>query len=367
MDLTLQLQRVKLINQKINDIAAEHDFVHTSPLDHKPPAWINRLQYNPSTNVAAKSSRKWTFKGNVLHSFKEHTGSIRSVAVHDCERYFISGARDCTVKCWAIDREHARRTYYGHRHPVFEVKFVDWDYKVASCDGTVHVWDFEVGKCVLQLEDEASYGSLDSLNDRAMLTMGTNNGVVTLRDVRGNSTNAIEWRLPQAQSGPIKAITTVPDMSMIAIGQSQGYITLVDYRYGILMNSWRAHDGQILNLKSHKMNGSNYLVSSSTDRLLALWNVSKSPACFEKTFKGHRDPIQSFTIYSDGFSNELLSVAGHKIAVASMDTAQQDVKLQRMRFQKSSLKPNQLTTVNALPFHHLMLISSEDGQIKVAS
>ena len=49
-----------------------------------------------------KRNQTWSFSGNVAHTYREHSGAIRSVAVHHTERLFLSAARDDLVKCWDI-------------------------------------------------------------------------------------------------------------------------------------------------------------------------------------------------------------------------------------------------------------------------
>eukprot|EP01121_Diplochlamys_sp_Union-15-3_P012101 TRINITY_DN3583_c0_g1_i2.p1 TRINITY_DN3583_c0_g1~~TRINITY_DN3583_c0_g1_i2.p1 ORF type:complete len:196 (-),score=17.89 TRINITY_DN3583_c0_g1_i2:58-645(-) len=192
-----------------------------------------------------------------------------------------------------------------------------------------------------------------------MMIAGTSSGTITFADLR-NRYETFEWRLPNNQSGIPRTLCIDHGLNIIAVGQSSGYITLVDLHSGLLLHTWKAHDGSILNLQCYVMNDTHFIVSSSTDRLLCLWNISKPVPYLEKTFKGHREPIQSFDIHQ----NDLLSVAGHKIAAASLDSQESVVKLERMRLQKSSLKPNQLTTINILSIHQLILIGSEDGHIK---
>jgi len=252
------------------------------------------------------------------------------------------------------------QTYTGHKHPIFAVEYVDRGNLVASCDNTIHVWDMERGsRKILFEQSESTYTCFAPIDDGRALVSGTALGTINFSDLRTRS-ETCEWKLPSNQSGQPKCICIDTATNIVAVGQNTGYITLIDLKSGLLLHTWRAHDGHVAMLKAHAMHDNHFIVSCSNDRSLVLWNITKSLPMLEKTFKGHRDPIQSF----DFHNNDLLSVAGHKLAAGSLESADSVVTLQRMRMQKSSLKPNQLTTINVLHNHQLILIGSEDGNIK---
>lgn len=173
---------------------------------------------------------------------------------------------------------------------------------------------------------------------------------------------------------------------MIAVGQSSGYITFIDTRSGLLLYSWHAHDGAVLDLKPWNDGHNSFLVSCSQDRNVALWNIhcqvsqsspwnsSISPARSTHTnsvlssvptqqclYKGHRDTMVCFDTYQDC----LFSASGHKVSVSPLATPHPQVKLDRKRLLKPSIKPNYITCMSVLPSSQLLLLGTEDGQIRV--
>jgi WD40 repeat protein len=319
-----------------------------------------------------KRTCMWTFAGVVAHSFREHTNTIKSVAVHETtERVFLSASRDNTVKCWDLLMDASRQTYTGHRSAVSCVDFVDRGSLVASCDGSIHIWELERAMRVMQVEHSSSYLTFCGHQD-GRVVVGATAASITFTDLRA-PLEQCEWILPNNQSGQPKAlcIHTV-DTNLMAVAQTNGYVTLIDMRSGLLLYNWRAHDAPIIDLKPYGTS----LISSSQDRTIAMWDItgcgtaggslmstvsnSGNPRLVTN-FKGHREPVISFDVYQD----DLFTVSGHKLSIAALRGQGSVVKLERRRLLKSSLKPNHLTTINVLPWHQLAVVGTDDGQVKV--
>ena len=47
-------------------------------------------------------------------------------------------------------------------------------------------------------------------------------------------------------SGNIRCATVSPDAAWIAMGYSTGVVTMLDIRTGLITASWKAHEGEIL-------------------------------------------------------------------------------------------------------------------------
>jgi WD40 repeat protein len=356
-------------------------------------------------------NQTWNFSGQVGHSFKEHSNAIRCVHVHDNERLFLTGSKDTTVKCWDMLSEGAsRQTYTGHRFAVTHAEFVDRGNLVASCDGSVHVWELERGNKLANMEAAsvsayASNSSRDrespsavftcftSHQDGRVVVCGTSLSTVTFTDLRAEQEVVCEWYLPtnaatsssSVSQGPASgpggssgtttgaSPSTYPrsislghlDQNLMVVGQSSGHVTLIDIRSGILLHNWRAHDAPIISLKSVP-DAPGFLVSASLDKTIALWDISNantaSPSILTH-FKGHSDPLISFDI----FKGTLYSISGQKIAIAPLFGQPSLVTLEKRKLIKTTaLKlTNQLTSFNVLQSHHLALVGADDGTIKV--
>lgn len=71
-------------------------------------------------------------------------------------------------------------------------------------------------------------------------------------------------------SGLVRCIAVSPSGYWIASGQSSGFITVLDTRTGLVLSSWRAHDGEVLQLIA---SDDNTLISSSLDQNTSVWNI----------------------------------------------------------------------------------------------
>lgn len=373
---------------------------------------------------ALSPHQTWNFGAQIGHVFKEHSSNIRCISVHDNERLFLSGSKDTTVKCWDLLSEgSSRQTYTGHKASVSHAEFVDRGNLVASCDGTLHVWELERGTRLANLEaatvspyasstaagKEFSGSTLNfssssspspfftcftSHQDGRVIVGGTSVSTVTFTDLRADADVVCEWFLPSttfsspsgssssssgsslsssSSTGSSNSPAPYPrsislglmDQNMMLVGQMSGHITVIDVRSGLLLHHWRAHDAPITSLKPVP-DSPGFMVSSSLDKTLALWDVSNassaSPQCLTY-FKGHSDPNISF----DVFRGSLYSVSGQKFSIAPLFNQPSSVLIEKRKLLKtSSLKlTNQLTSFAILQSQHMALLGSDDGTIKV--
>ena len=79
-----------------------------------------------------------------------------------------------------------RWTYSQHKRSVFNVTFIESVRVVASCCGSLHLWDPWVGEC-LHVDNKSSISAVTS-NQRTIVT-GTNDGSIKLIDLRKPSSS----------------------------------------------------------------------------------------------------------------------------------------------------------------------------------
>jgi WD40 repeat protein len=93
-------------------------------------------------------------------TLREHTAAVRALAVHDNERFILSGSKDGVVKLWSLSAvDHAKITYSGQRLQAIQaVHFVDYGKLFALCDGNViQLCDVERGTLITQFDHENGY------------------------------------------------------------------------------------------------------------------------------------------------------------------------------------------------------------------
>lgn len=392
----------------------------TAPVVHTfgPPQPVAPYSLGLAANVSSPNftgwppqlspQQAWNFSAQTGNVFKEHSSNIRCISVHDNERLFLSGSKDSTVKCWDMLSEgSSRQTYTGHRLGVTHAEFVDRGNLVASCDGTLHVWELERGTKLANMDaatvspyasssaaaganrDSSPYFTcFTSHQDGRVLVCGTSVSTVTFSDLRAGEDVVCEWFLPATSFSPSSSGTTASssalnspsvgptphprsislglmDQNMMVVGQTSGHLTVIDIRSGLLLHHWRAHDSTITALRPVP-DSPGHLVSSSADKTLALWDVtnaaSSSPLILTY-FKGHSEPQISFDI----FKGSLYSISGQKFSIAPLFNQPPSVLIEKRKLLKTStLKlTNQLTAFSILQSQHMALVGSDDGSIKI--
>jgi len=68
-----------------------------------------------------------------------------------------------------------------------------------------------------------------------------------------------------------------PSGHWVAVGQSSGYLTILDMRTGMVLASWKGHEGEVLQLVAAS---DNILVSSSLDQTVSVWTAADGKLSF---------------------------------------------------------------------------------------
>lgn len=141
----------------------------------------------------------------------------------------------------------------------------------VSCDSGVHVWDPFVG---------AQVGLLDSHKltpvsvvktypaPSPLVLAGTAESTIKLIDARTLS-YVNEWKVSTNNSGSVRCIAVSPSGTWIACGLSSGQLILFEGRTGVIVNTWKATDGELLQLIAPN---DQHIISSSLDYNICVWS-----------------------------------------------------------------------------------------------
>ncbi|TKY51206.1 inactive serine/threonine-protein kinase lvsG [Spatholobus suberectus] len=315
-----------------------------------------------------KDDLPWKIRASVIYSIRAHHGAVRSLAVQDECTVFTAGIGQGykgTVQKWELSQTNCLSGYHGHEEVVNDICILSSSGRVASCDGTIHIWNSQTGKQILvfaesQTEsghptshpssvskinsDQANVLNLNTLSNGIFssafdsslytcmhllysaetLVVGTGNGSLRFIDVargqklhiwRGESTESSFPSLISAicSTGSDKmqagGISTLP--SFIAAGLSSGHCKLFDAKSGNVISSWRAHDGYVTKLAAPE---EHLLISSSLDRTLRVWDLRMNLPSQPIIFRGHSDGISSFSIWGQ----DVISISRNRIGLLSL-------------------------------------------------
>uniref|UniRef100_K7LL71 BEACH domain-containing protein n=1 Tax=Glycine max TaxID=3847 RepID=K7LL71_SOYBN len=367
-----------------------------------------------------KDDLPWKIRATVIYSIRAHHGAVRSLAVNQDEcTVFTAGIGQGykgTVQKWELSRTNCLSGYHGHEEVVNDICILSSSGRVASCDGTIHIWNSQTGKQILvfaesQTEsghptshpsssskinsdqanvlnlntlssgilssafDSSLYTCMHLLNSAETLVVGTGNGSLRFFDVargqklhiwRGESTESSFPSLISAicSTGSDKmqagGISTFP--SFIAAGLSSGHCKLFDAKSGNVISSWRAHDGYVTKLAAPE---EHLLVSSSLDRTLRVWDLRMNLSSQPIIFRGHSDGISSFSIWGQ----DVISISRNRIGLLSLSKSPNEthhISPQKLYVSDNGQRSlSALSSISILPFSRLFLIGTEDGYLRI--
>ncbi|ELT99451.1 hypothetical protein CAPTEDRAFT_196137 [Capitella teleta] len=295
------------------------------------------------------SDRSFNFKQIKLQSFCAHSNTVRSMAILDNENSFLSASKDRTVRLWV----GCQWTYKSHRRSVFSVHFLESSRLVASCDGSVHVWDPFVGMMVREMECAKSsmvtvLGTLPAPHHG--LVTASSDSVLRFIDVRSGSLSH-EFRCSTIPAGQIRCLAVSPDCRWLAVGHSTGVLSTIDVRTGLLIGSWKGHENDVIQVKT--VNSKNF-VTTSLDQTVNLWGKEDSKPI--QSHKGFSDSVNCINLFEDSV---ICAYAQNRIGVRSFKGKPAGAS--------SKLKPDVfkgvLTSMEVLPLNRLLLLGADSGNI----
>ncbi|KAL6571721.1 hypothetical protein OROHE_003364 [Orobanche hederae] len=307
-----------------------------------------------------KDELPWKFRASLIQSVRAHHGALRSFAVcqNECT-VFTAGVGPGfkgNIQKWELSRVDCTSCYNGHDEVVNDIFVLASSGKVASCDGTVHIWNGQTGKLIsvfsesslastqLTERDEEnmlhfnplpsgmlstgfhgnSYTTMDYFEFCDRLLLGTGNGSLRFIDVNQGQKLHL-WRSESIDAGFPSLISSIcssssvnkhPDEtvgppSWIAAAFSTGYCRLFDMRSGKIIASWQAHDGYVTKLAAA---GDYQLVSSSLDKTLRIWDLRRNWTQEHTIYRGYSDGVSGFSLWGQN----VISICRNKIALSSL-------------------------------------------------
>ncbi|XP_031256379.1 protein GFS12 [Pistacia vera] len=369
-----------------------------------------------------KDEFTWKIRASVISSVRAHHGALRSLAVcrDECTVFTagIGPGFKGTVQKWELTRINCVLGYYGHEEVVNDICVLSSSGRIASCDGTVHVWNSQTGKLLSVFAepsmDSAHLGSplspvskinadqanmlnsntlssgiltstfdgslytcLHHLESVERLVVGTGNGSLRFIDIaqgqklhlwRGESTESgfpsLVSAICSCGSGTMQAGGAITSSSWIAAGLSSGQCRLFDVRSGNVIASWKAHDGYVTKLAAPK---DHLLVSSSLDKTLRIWDLRRNWPSQPIVFKGHTDGISGFSAWGQ----DVISISKNKIGLSSLSKSADEDREYRILPHKLYMADHGtknlsvLSSISILPFSRLFLVGTEDGYLRI--
>uniref|UniRef100_A0A0D9V0C3 BEACH domain-containing protein n=1 Tax=Leersia perrieri TaxID=77586 RepID=A0A0D9V0C3_9ORYZ len=362
-------------------------------------------------SAGMKDELPWKIKASVLYSARAHPGALRSLAVHDDECTIFTGGVGPgfkgSIQKWELPNMNCTSGYYGHEEVVNSICTLSITGKVASCDGTIHIWNAQTGKLIavhtessisfpqqttsieqanMLNQDALSGGILSNafrgslyttmhyMESKGKLVAGMGNGSIRFIDICRDqklhlwksdsdeiSFSSLVSAVCSCASDKLKKGSPAASSSWIAAGLSSGYCQLLDERSGNIVAVWRAHDGHITKLAAPE---DHLIVSSSLDKTLRVWDLRGNLSAQSNIFRSHSDGIINFSVWGQ----DVVSVSRNKIALTSLsrptsEIGNQQLILQNLYSSDRGVKYKNLSvlsTIAVLPLSRLFVVGTED-------
>uniref|UniRef100_A0A1J3JH88 Putative inactive serine/threonine-protein kinase lvsG n=1 Tax=Noccaea caerulescens TaxID=107243 RepID=A0A1J3JH88_NOCCA len=418
-----QSQGLKISNHSTPHIhsSAEGQKAVLNPLAHEPWSWFpspvacwDGLDIGRFGNP--KDETRWKIRASVLSSAHAHHGALRSLVVSEDEcTVFTSGIDPGfkgSVQKWELASLSCVSGYYAHEEVVNDISILSSTGKIASCDGTIHVWNSQTGKLISLFSESptdqdqasskdnsnecnrtASHGLSSGIFDENLYTcmhyleymdqlvVGTGSGSLRFIDlVRGQKLQL--WRGEPVESGFTSLVSALcsggsqtkhgegasVSPSWIAAGFGSGQCRLFDMRQSGIISSWRAHDGYVTKLAAPE---SHLLVSSSLDKTLRIWDLRKSWTPQPVAVKRHNDGVSGFSRWG----KDVISISRNNIGIFSLSKSQDEEEQQQQQQRiipqklymadKGGRVRSDLSTICVLPFSRLFIVGAHDGYLRI--
>lgn len=302
--------------------ACTYKFEQINTARHLRGNWLAYWEHECGRSTTSDNTAPFNLKQMRLQTFAGHTGSVKALLVLDNENSFMSASKDRTVKLWSLRSEGdgtkvspCQFTYAAHRKSVHGLAFVEAVRLTVSCDAGVHLWDPFVGAQVAQLDGHrlAPVSVVRAMpSPSAIVLAGTAEATVRTIDAR-QMAYVMEWRVggcgnssssgsggggggmlggsgggglgssslvggSSSAGGSVRCMAIAPSGTWVACGLSSGQLVVVDGRTGMVVASWRATDGELLQLMAPN---DAQVVSTSLDSSVCVWSSLDGSLLFQ--------------------------------------------------------------------------------------
>ncbi|XP_011292647.1 WD repeat-containing protein 81 [Musca domestica] len=301
-----------------------------------------------------------------LQSFVGHTNSVRAILALDNENSFISASKDKTVKLWSLRSEgdgfktkSCQFTYTDHRKSIHSLAFLESLRFVVSCDSGVHIWDPFIGR-PLGVLDSPKHNPITIVkclpSPSPLVLAGTAEASVKLIDARCMQ-YVNEWRVSTntQNNATVRCLTVAPSGNWLAVGLSSGYIVMLDTRTGMILNSWRRMECDILQLAAPN---DQQLISSALDHSLAVWHAHDGNLHYQLV-----PPAEPAHFLQTNGPELVYATTGNRIGIYS-DLSSSHASHTVTKLRSETFK-GVLTSLAVLPLNRAFLAGNESGNISL--
>jgi WD40 repeat protein len=198
--------------------------------------WVWSVAFSPTGELLASSSEDqticlWSVTAlQCVHRLQDHSGRVKAIAFSPDGQLLASGSSDETVKLWSVQTGECLYTLRGHDNDVWSVAFSPNGQTLASrsLDQTVKLWEVSTGVCrkTLSVPSRSVRSAIafcpsspapQNLGLQNQVAIGSHNGTIQIWDVElGKCLNTLIPDRPYDGTN-IKGVTGITDAQRSAL------------------------------------------------------------------------------------------------------------------------------------------------------
>ncbi|XXQ37035.1 BEACH domain-containing protein [Plasmodiophora brassicae] len=322
----------------------------------------------------------WTLKPSVRDcNSTVHSSAVTHLAVHPNLGIFATMSHD-QAQLWRVTPNRSLKSARqicagGHEEPaLIDMCWADAAARVATAtERTVKLWDASTGVCAraIAFEPDLAITSLAShtqtVSSRNCLISGTSQASVHILDLRVGR-RALQWRLLDAsnRSSPdttsVRRIVTDRSGLKIACGLANGSVFVLDSRTGIILLSWKAHDGSIVELLFFR---DDLLLTSGANGSVCVWkfgddSATSTPRLVQRIRSSA--PVSSIVCHG----SDIVCASGAKIGIARIADGQDSEEVDMVRVGLQGAKTRApITAIGILNDSGVFAAGKLDGRVLI--
>ncbi|WWC67158.1 uncharacterized protein I206_101065 [Kwoniella pini CBS 10737] len=132
--------------------------------------------------IAISGSRDHTLRvwdienGSLIHLLEGHEESVRCVEI--AGNLAVSGSYDYNSRIWNLDNGQCLHVLRGHYHQIYSVAFDGQTVVTGSMDSTIRVWSASTGECLALLQGHTALVGQLQLSSSRLITGGSDGRVI---------------------------------------------------------------------------------------------------------------------------------------------------------------------------------------------
>ncbi|WVW81435.1 hypothetical protein I302_103429 [Kwoniella bestiolae CBS 10118] len=211
-----------------------------------------------------KEVKVWNLDtGELLHSMRGHTSTIRCLKVLDRRPVAISGSRDHNLRVWDIENGFLLHVLEGHEESVRCVEIAGNKAVSGSYDYTSKIWDLDTGACLHTLRGHYHQIYSVAFDGQTVVTGSLDSTIRVWSGVTGECLALLQGHtalVGQLQLSSNRLIT----------GGSDGRVIIFDLNNLSTLHRLCAHDNSVTCLQFNDK----FIVSGGNDGRVKLWDVN---------------------------------------------------------------------------------------------